>query len=476
MSKPEYTLKDSFEIKGVWWLPQNPEKTISGILSFDGKGKIILDLIGSFTDLKSLGNMNYNETEAILGVSDNGFICTLINNLEINKKFNSPGILKSKYESRFLLFGKHFNSLEDIDLQSIQANYLNLESWLSSSPFSLTKPKNKENQEWTLSFKFPEEFKIYVNSLQTFVESIHDLRIKGDLIVDSKWTSNAYIKFSPDESHDFQWFLDRIYDFSNFLTLMVGKPIYLNSVKSIEAPQADKPGENIEIFFTQRDSYNLLVDRNDVLFSYPKISKDFHIIINSWFEKLEKLRSTFDLFFGTFYNPTMYSQFQFLSLMQSIESFHRATMDGKYLDDNSWEPHKNKLLKGIPTELEESFKSSLKSRLRYGNEYSLRKRIQELLNLFQEETVERLHLSKKYFTGLLVDTRNYLTHYDESMNEEVLDGENLYWGTIRLRILLFALLLKELGLAEKLITDSILESREYSFALTKKSTEQNAQH
>jgi len=165
MSKPEYTLKDSFEIKGVWWLPNNPDKTISGILSFDGQGKIILDLIGSFTELPALGNMGYDETETILGVSDNGFICTLINNLEINRQFNSPGILKSKFETRFLIFGKHFNSLKDITLPSIQVNYLNLESWLATSPFSLTIPAVKENKEWTLSFKFPEEFKIYIDSL-----------------------------------------------------------------------------------------------------------------------------------------------------------------------------------------------------------------------------------------------------------------------------------------------------------------------
>ena len=154
--------------------------------------------------------------------------------------------------------------------------------------------------------------------------------------------------------------------------------------------------------------------------------------------------------------------------MQAIESFHRATMNGKYLDDDAWEPHKNKLLNEIPVELEDSFKSSLKSRLRYGNEYSLRKRIQELLKLFQEETVNKLLFSKKYFTGILVDTRNFLTHYDDSMEEEILNGEHLYWATIRLRILLFALLLRELGLNENLITDSILNNREYSLALTKK--------
>jgi len=249
---------------------------------------------------------------------------------------------------------------------------------------------------------------------------------------------------------------------------MIGKPIYFISVKSIEAPEGNKPGESIEIFFTQRDSSILSIHRHDVLFSYPKISNNFNIVINSWFEKLEKLRSTFDLFFVTFYNQRMYSEFKFLSLMQAIESFHRATMNGKYLDDDAWEPHKNKLLSEIPVELEDSFKSSLKSRLRYGNEYSLRKRIQELLKSFQEETVRKLNFSKKYFTGILVDTRNHLTHYDESMEEETLNGEHLYWATIRLKILLFTLLLKELGLDENLITDSILNNREYRFALTKK--------
>jgi hypothetical protein len=54
------------------------------------------------------------------------------------------------------------------------------------------------------------------------------------------------------------------------------------------------------------------------------------------------------------------------------------------------------------------------------------------------------------------------------MEEETLNGEHLYWAIIRLRILLFTLLLKELGLDENLITDSIINNREYSYALTKK--------
>jgi len=54
-------------------------------------------------------------------------------------------------------------------------------------------------------------------------------------------------------------------------------------------------------------------------------------------------------------------------------------MGGKYLSDADWGAHAESLMACIPTSLEEGHKQSLKARVKYGNEFSLRKRIQGLV-------------------------------------------------------------------------------------------------
>jgi len=63
-------MMDKFEYKGRWWLPDKPEKRISGTLRFTPNEGAILELIGSFKDTKDINKML--EPEIILGISSNG--------------------------------------------------------------------------------------------------------------------------------------------------------------------------------------------------------------------------------------------------------------------------------------------------------------------------------------------------------------------------------------------------------------------
>jgi len=144
--------------------------------------------------------------------------------------------------------------------------------------------------------------------------------------------------------------------------------------------------------------------------------------------------------------------------MQALESFHRVTKGGKYLSNDEWKPFRATLANAIPAELDSGHRESLRSRIKYGNEYSLRKRIGELLEGLNEITLSRLSPTDKYFTGIIVDTRNYLTHYDDELKDVALKNADLYWANQRLRILISLLLLKEIGIPEKLIFDSMIEN------------------
>ncbi len=470
MATKNYTLFDNFELKGIWWLPETPDLQVTGTLKFENENDMSLDLLGTFREITTLGSGNIFQPEIILGISDNGKICTLFKNIEVQNQLNFPGIRKSKFRSNYLFIGKHFKNSEEVQFSSLQANFTNLENWLAVSPFSQEIPKDTRD-EFRLTHNWPSEFIAELSGINCIIESTHEFNIGGDSIKKVLWESNAYLKITPYENKDFDWYWSLVYDLCNFLTLLIGDTIYIKRLKAIGDGEA-APGKNrrgtIEIFFTQK-KYNPKENIHpfEMIIPFPRISEDVERVLSLWFAKAQQLRSVCYLFFGTFYNPSMYLQFQFLSLMQALESFHRVTKGGKYLSDVEWKPFREKLANAIPAELEASHRESLKSRIKYGNEYSLRKRISELLENLDEETLSRLSPTEKYFTGTIVDTRNYLTHYDDELKDVALKNADLYWAVQRLRILISILLLKEIGVQEKLILNSMMENNKIGQVLGK---------
>lgn len=56
--KSPLLLCEKHEWQGYWWLPENPRNLVPGVLKYDGKGKIFLELIGSFSGFNySDGNL-----------------------------------------------------------------------------------------------------------------------------------------------------------------------------------------------------------------------------------------------------------------------------------------------------------------------------------------------------------------------------------------------------------------------------------
>lgn len=472
MARPSYTLTDNFELKGIWWLPQKPDLQISGILSFDNESKFSLELLGSFRGLHSLGGHDLFQPEIVLGISDSGHICTLYRNIETSQQFNFPGIQKSIIEAQYLFIGKHFQTPDDITFSSLKASFTNLENWLTIRPFSLEIPDNKENKDWKLVHKWPTEFKAQLAELEISIESTHEFNTDGNLITDAIWKSKAFLQITPNNPKNFKWYLEMMHDLGNLFTLLIGETTFIKQVIALGDEVQVGPDktirENIELFFAQRKvRISKEVHPFEMILPFPRISEQIANVLSLWFTNACRLRTVYDLFFGTFYNPDMYLEFQFLSLMQALESFHRVTKSGKYLNDNDWSPFRETLANAIPAELESGHKESLKGRIKYGNEYSLRKRIGELLENLDKETVSLLSPTEKYFTGILVDTRNYLTHYDDDLKYVALKNEDLYWANQRLRILITLLLLKEIGIQEKLILDSMKENNKIRQVLEK---------
>ena len=498
MTKKAFSLLDDFELRGIWWLPNQPDNYVSGVLLFNNEETMYLELIGSFHDINPIDTSEFFRHETILGITSDNKICTLVDNLQIYSTIVSFGVPKTIYRSEYLFIGQHFNSQDDIRFSSLRVNFTNLENWMADNPFTLELHGKARSMHYT----FPSEFDSPLEDLGIRIKSTYEFMSSSQQFRRITWDHIAFIEIIPlimvgwsddtimEEFQDyagpytsdianlpisfehlgFDFYWKVILDINNLLTLLIGETVYPRIVKAfgddIEIGHGRKHKEIIEIFFT-RKKFNLKQDTHffEMILPFPRIRDKISEVLRLWFLNAERLGSVYDLFFGTFYNPGMYLQFHFLSLMQALESFHRVTKGGKYLQDKEWEPYRNILTASVPKDLHPDFKASLKSRIRYGNEYSLRKRMKELVNTLDKATIDVLAPSPNYFSGIIVDTRNYFTHYDDELKDMALSGSELVYANQRLKVLIILLLLKELHIDESAIMRSMLESRKYSFLL-----------
>ena len=91
--------------------------------------------------------------------------------------------------------------------------------------------------------------------------------------------------------------------------------------------------------------------------------------------------------------------------------------------------------------------------------------MKELFNEYPEFSViftKNKNENKKDFIEKVVNTRNYLTHYDEELKEYAVFGEDLYLLTQKLRICAGVCLLKKVGFDSEEIINYFNEFIDYN--------------
>jgi hypothetical protein len=104
------------------------------------------------------------------------------------------------------------------------------------------------------------------------------------------------------------------------------------------------------------------------------------------------------------------------------------------------------IFKSIPKDLDTGHRESIKKKIEYGYEFSLRKRLAEMLKEMPDNLVTMICTDSKLFPNLIADTRNYFAHYTPELKEKaVLDTHRLYWFSQQLSIWCTAVLLLQMG-------------------------------
>jgi len=437
------------EYKGNWWLPDNIDKKMMGILRYSPNEGFELEVIGAFMELQDIFSKSQNP-EIIQGTSSEGKIITLYKCYISRRTISSSESCTTKFKPANIFIGMHFD--KEIKFKKFIINYSNLDEWVNIDGFSISDPSTGELQ---ITYKIPDDIIVPVNenyelSITFSVEGPNWSIVQKESCI----KQITHITIESKKDTPIAEYEEMMYKIRNLLSLGVGKPIYALAIigqteKCLFCEKPRRIYNDIEIYYNFDeipDKLESIIPQN-MLFNFKNISKSFELFIKNWFNKSEVLAPVFDLYFSVIYNPNLYLDTKFLNEVQALESYHRRKeTTEKY--DVSPEEHKvrmENILCSIPID----YKNWLSKKLLYSNEVSLRQRLKEII-VMHKEIAEKYIGNKdqqKEFISSVVTTRNYLTHFDEEQEHKRAKGQNLLIIIDKLKILIKACLLEEMGMS-----------------------------
>jgi hypothetical protein len=465
---------EKFEYSGIWWLPENPERQASGTLEFNPKEGASLNLIGSFREIKDFNI--FQQPKIILGLTSNGKHITLYRCYEKSFNMNFPGFINSSFLVNFIFIGCHFEKEEDILFDSLSISYSNLDEWTGISGFRQKTEFDQKGHliKFDLLYELPQKIEANLDKYKVYIT--FNFNSKSDLIYEFNLKQTALFKIDSHSPAHFNIYMDEIVPYiRDFLSLAIGKAVYPHLIigKSKASTAKLEDGEivfnDILIFYKLGPfvDFSKTVLRHEMLFSFKDVSDNFELYLNNWINKSELLQPVYELYFGTLYNPSMYLSHKFLSLIQALESYHRRRHEGKYISDEDYTVLYDSFLNTIPQNIDADFRESLCNKLKYLNEFSLRKRLKEILNRYKD-LVEPVVRDKESFIEAVKNTRDFLTHYDKNLESESKKGQDLYWLTQKMKCLLEICFLSELGMSDEVIKAIISRNQGYIYLAQQK--------
>ena len=172
----------------------------------------------------------------------------------------------------------------------------------------------------------------------------------------------------------------------------------------------------------------------------------------------DNITPSLDILFSIVYTE-MYLEVRFLLAAQAVEALHRHLWPSSYVDEKQYEEIEQKLVRSIPDEISSDLKAKLKGVLKYGNEFSLRRRLNEISKILTEKGAEDIVGLDSTFINDVVNNRNYFTHYDESLHTSAKTGESLYRLYAKLILTVMVVVFMELGVSRELIKGKLRQHR-----------------
>ncbi|NLJ24659.1 MAG: hypothetical protein GX354_04400 [Firmicutes bacterium] len=459
----EINLEESYELKGYWWLPSNPQTTILGTLNLESRQGIYLHLEGNLQG--NLEQQDLGNSEIVLGRTYKGQDITLWNCSRMRQitrlTFNFVGI-QSRYRCQAAYIGQHFPVSHEIKFSVAEIWLHHLDEWVNRSGFVLPRPGSTEIR---IEYNPPQPIKLYRDSQTTVTVEFSTSAPTYELVQKSvHMTQSSFLKITNDEPQCLDDYLDTNKMICSLIALAVRGPVYPTRIRL----KADNKSSNpVSAYFALEDRKGSRIKLPpEMVLSFSQITDRVESIFRTWCNKWSLMKPIYAIYHGDVHGRDLYLEQKFLGMTQALESYHRRFIGGQYQSEDEYmETVYPNLVRAIPCNICPSYRDSLRDKMKHMYEYSLRKRLGELISLAPEAVTIRLlgdkTTDKNQFIENVVCTRNYFTHYTQELEAKAIRGPALYWLYNKMKILCEIMFFQEMGFELTEIDTFILENCEY---------------
>lgn len=449
-------IEDEYVKTGYFWLPERGEKKIPGVLTIKNGGDIELEVVGLFDEsIKSLSGDD--DLNRIIGHVEEDGLVTLENCFYTNKNISFGGISKSNICVNKVLSGVAYDLKEAVTFNALSFSVDCLDEWVRISGISID--RDWKSRTATISYAPPKNI-CYELDNGMKLEICFAYTLPGSSsTTESKITQRVYFKLASDYLRPLGDFTEIAYKLTNFLCFAIDTTVSLKDLyatsKEIQRDRGD--GEKypvpVKVFYPSIPFTEKTPDKSwhRMLFTYKTIKSNSQDVFNNWLRAYEIMAPALSLYFSTKNGAQKHLEGKFLALAQGLETYHRRTSEEKLMDSSEFDTLVSVISESCPEEHAEW----LSGRLMHGNEINLGKRLKRIIEPFKDKLgsgKERGKLLRK-----IVDTRNYLTHYNEDLKSNAADGEELWSLCQKMEVIFQLHFLKVVGFSDEEI-ESVVEN------------------
>lgn len=456
-------VKEEFRKSGYFWLPSAPDKKIPGTLEIKDGGDIELKVVGLFDETIEGLNKALNGKEKldrIIGNIEKHGLVTLDGCFYKNKNFAFGGISKSTVYVNKAILGAAYPENESVLLNTFQFSVEGIDEWVGLSGIKVDNQLEKRMAR--INYYPPEEVSLSLKNGMTLLITFSWTLPGFPTTTEAKITQKTHFKLLSDQERPLNDFISAAYIITTLLCFAVDKTVCIDRVSLTVNSLVHDIGNGKTRPVLMYLYYPSLpyaknapkIDWHRMLFRFVQIREDAERIFNNWFDAYEEIDPALNLYFSAKIGAHKYIDGKFLALAQGLETYHRRTSNEKLMDDSVFKELTDSLTEKCP----EDHRDWLSGRLQHGNEVNLGRRIKSIIEPFKEHFGSSKVRNK--LIRSIVNTRNYLTHYDKSLEALAATGRDLWLLCLRMEAIFQLNILQVLGFTESEIKSVLDNSQE----------------
>lgn len=459
-------INEKFKKSGYFWLPSNPQKKVPGTLVIKDGGNIELEVLELFEEKNESLKKAFrheNDIKRIIGDIEEYGPITLDECFLNKRSIDFRGISKSGIYVSKALLGVAYEESENLLFNTFKFSVEGIDEWVGLSGIKV----NYQSQYRTASITYspPEEFLIKLsNGMKLLITFSYSFPGHPNF-TEARITQKTYFKLESEQKRPLDDFISIAYKINTLLCLAIDETVCIDQIILKSETILDKRRSHpvpISFYYASlpyTKNKPKKIDYHKMLFRYEQIQGREEYIFNNWLAAYNVIEPSLNLYFSEKTGGHKYLEGKFLALAQCLETYHRRTSEEKLMNDDVFK----ELTENLINQCAKEYREWLTGRLKHGNELTLSQRLKKIIEPFKEffgQSRERNKLVKN-----IVDTRNYLTHYDKSLEAEIIIDGNLWFLCLKMEALFQFQMLQILGFSQEQVKSIFDKSREFQLKL-----------